>query len=214
MTINSLVPIDVNENSFNLLINVYEKALDNVYNDLNLVKETINELYGLDIINSITKRIKTTDSIIKKMKEKNYKLNYKNLIEKVNDIAGIRIICPVKDNIYTLIDIIHRIPNIKVINTKDYITKPKKSGYSGYHMIIETPVEINGESIPIKVEIQIRTMAMDFWATNEHKIKYKTNKKLSIIDSKKLVIYAKLLNNIDNKISKIFNKQKLAYNKE
>lgn len=214
MTINSLVPIDINENSFNLLINVYEKALDNVYNDLNLVKETINELYGLDIINSITKRIKTTDSIIKKMKEKNYKLNYKNLIEKVNDIAGIRIICPVKDNIYTLIDIINRIPNIKVINTKDYITKPKKSGYSGYHMIIETPVEINGESILIKVEIQIRTMAMDFWATNEHKIKYKTNKKLSIIDSKKLVIYAKFLNNIDNKISKIFNKQKLAYNKE
>lgn len=141
------------------------------------------------------------------MKRKNYKLNYKNIINNINDIAGIRIICPLKSNIYTIINVIEQMPNVKILNKKDYIAKPKESGYSGYHLIIETPVEIEEKQIPIKVEIQLRTMAMDFWATNEHKMKYKTNKKLSWLDSKKLIMYAKILSIIDNKLMKINRKQ-------
>ena len=102
---------------------------------------------------------------------------------------------------------IEQMPNIKIINRKDYISKPKESGYSGYHLIIQTMVVVENKQLPIKVEIQLRTMAMDFWATNEHKIKYKTNKKLSSLDSKKLTIYAKILNMLDNKIMKIAQKQ-------
>ncbi len=141
------------------------------------------------------------------MKRKNYKLNYKNIINNINDIAGIRLVCPLKSNIYTVIKIIEQMPNVKILNQKDYITKPKESGYSGYHLIIETPVEIEGKQIPIKVEIQLRTMAMDFWATNEHKMKYKTEKKLSWLDSKRLIMYAKILRIIDNKLIKINKKQ-------
>ena len=101
-------------------------------------------------------------------------------------------------------------PNIKIIERKDYITRPKKSGYSGYHLIIETPVTVNEQNVPVKVEIQIRTMAMDFWATNEHKVRYKTNKKLSNFDSKRLTAYAKIINILDDKIMEIYNKQELA----
>ena len=99
-------------------------------------------------------------------------------------------------------------PNMKVIKTKDYITKPKQSGYSGYHLIVETPVQVEQKVLPVKVEIQLRTMAMDFWATNEHKVKYKTDKKISNLDSKKMVIYARILNFIDTKISKLYSKQR------
>lgn len=188
---------------------VYEKALNQIYDELNLIKGEMRQLYGYDIINYITKRIKTPNSIVNKMKRKNYELNYKSLIENINDIAGIRVVCPVKNNIYNIVDVINKMTNVKILKFKDYIRTPKKSGYSAYHLIVETPVEIQGENIQVKVEIQIRTMAMDFWATNEHKMKYKTDKKLSIIDSRKLKIYAKLLNILDNKISKIYEKQKI-----
>lgn len=202
----NLVPIDTKAKEFDLIMGIYKQAANQVYEQLEVVKESIREIYGVNIINTITKRIKTPTSIINKMKKKNYDINYKNLIENINDIAGIRVVCPIKENIYSVAQIINKLPNIKVIATKDYIKSPKKSGYSGYHIILETPVEVEGENLPIKVEIQLRTMAMDFWATNEHKLKYKTDKKLSMFDSKKLQIYAKLLNMLDNKMTKMCRK--------
>ena len=207
MTATGLVLIDEKGKDFNLLMNIYQTAANQVFQEIVELKESLYSLYGYDVINNITSRIKTPTSIINKMKKKNCILNYKNLIENINDVAGIRIICPIKSDIYTIIDLIELIPNIKVIETKDYINKPKKSGYSGYHIIVETPVKIAEKEILVKVEIQLRTMAMDFWATNEHKIKYKTNKKLSFFDSKRLVLYAKLLNILDNKIAKLNKKQ-------
>lgn len=189
-------------------MNIYQVASNQVFQELMELKENLHRLYGYNVINNITSRIKTPMSIVNKMKKKNYEINYKNLIENINDVAGIRIICPMKSDIYTIIDLIELMPNIKIIETKDYISKPKKSGYSGYHIIAETPINLAEKEILVKVEIQIRTMAMDFWATNEHKIKYKTDKKLSFIDSKKLTLYAKLLNILDNKIMKLHQKQK------
>ena len=206
---NELVPIDVKTKEFDIIMNIYEKAKEQVLEDLISVKEQLKSLYGYDIISNITSRIKTPTSIVNKMKKKKYKLNYKNLVENINDIAGIRVICPIKSDIYNIIKVIENMPNIKIIQHKDYLKKPKKSGYAGYHLVVETNVNMNGRNLPVKVEIQLRTMAMDFWATNEHKLKYKTNKKMSIIDSKKLVIYAKLLNFLDDKIMKLNRKQEL-----
>lgn len=206
MSTNGIVPIKGKK--FDLLMKVYEGAAEQVFNELMQIKQVLKELYGYDIINNVTKRIKTSDSIINKMKKKNYQLNYKNLINNINDIAGVRVICPLKNDIYTIINIIEQMPNMKIIKLKDYISKPKESGYSGYHLIIETPVIIEEKEIPVKVEIQLRTMAMDFWATNEHKMKYKTDRKLSVFDSKKLTIYAKILNILDDKIMKLYQKQR------
>lgn len=207
LTSSSLIPINTREKNFELLMNIYQKAANQVVEELEQVRELINYWYGYEAISNITARIKTPKSIIKKMKKKNYALTYQNLITKINDIAGIRIVCPLKTDIYTILNMVEQMPNIKIINRKDYISKPKESGYSGYHLIIQTMVVVENKQLPIKVEIQLRTMAMDFWATNEHKIKYKTNKKLSSLDSKKLTIYAKILNMLDNKIMKIAQKQ-------
>lgn len=208
---NGLVPIEVKAKEFDLIMNIYKQAADQVYEQLEMVKDALLKMNGIDVINSITKRIKTPASIINKMKKKNYEINYKNLIKNINDIAGIRVVCPIKDNIYYLIQVINKFPDINIVETKDYIKKPKKSGYSGYHIIVETPVDIQGRKLPIKVEIQLRTMAMDFWATNEHRLKYKTDKKLSVFNSKRLQLYAKLLNVLENKINKMHKNKEIIF---
>ena len=207
MATSGLVPINVGGRNFNILMSLYDKALEQVKEELTQIKKSFNKIYGYDIINNITTRIKTPNSIVNKMQKKHYEMNYKNLIENINDIAGIRVTCPLKNDIYKTVNVIKQIPNVRIVKIKDYIKKPKESGYSGYHLIVETDVEVNDEVIPVKVEIQLRTMAMDFWATNEHKMKYKSTKKLSFWDSKKLTIYAKLVNFLDNKIMRIHKKQ-------
>lgn len=206
---NFLIPINTKEKEFTYIMTIYNKALFQVAKELVRVKEDLSYKYGYDVVSNITARIKTPKSIINKMKKKQYELNYKSLIDNINDIAGIRVVCPLKSDIYNILKMIRKMPNINIVKAKDYLKRPKSSGYSAYHVIVETPVNINGELKPIKVEIQLRTMAMDSWATNEHKMKYKTNKKLSVIDSKKLTIYAKILNFIDDKMSKISRKQQI-----
>lgn len=202
-----MIAIETSNKNFNELMKVYKQAKNQVEEVLLLIKYAVKEYYGYDVINNITSRIKTPQSIVNKMKKKNYDLTYSNLIEKINDIAGIRIICPMKSDIELIRNIIYKIPNIEVLKEKDYLQHSKKSGYSAYHMIIEVPLEYQDQTIYVKVEIQIRTMAMDFWATNEHKIKYKSKNKISIWDSKKLEIFAKIINKLDEKIEKIYKKQ-------
>lgn len=194
--------IETKGRCFEMIMNIYKSALIQVFEDITKLKDTCNNIY------SITKRVKEPDSIMKKMKKKHYKPNYTNLIEKIQDIAGIRVICPLKQDVYIVKELIEKLPKINILKEKDYITKPKKSGYSAYHLIVETPVIILEKQVLVKVEIQIRTMAMDFWATNEHDIRYKTNKKISALDSKKLSLYARIINSLDDKIMKISQKQR------
>ncbi len=181
-------------------------AMVQVKDDLENVKDNLNSFYDYDVINNINYRIKTPDSIINKMKRKQYTLNYKNLIENIDDIAGIRVVCPFKSDIPKVIEIIEENPNLEIIQKKDYLTAPKKSGYSGYHIIAQTPVNVGETFANVKTEIQIRTMAMDFWSSAEHKIKYKAKNKLSKSDSTKMIKYAKIINKLDDKIMKIHNK--------
>ena len=137
--------------------------------------------YDYDLIDHINERIKSKESISKKMTKKGIDFTYSKMIENINDIAGVRVICPLKKDIYTIRKLITNLPGIKILKEKDYITNPKKSGYSSYHMILEVPVTLSKNSVYAKVEVQIRTMAMDFWASLEHKMKYKNNKERSRI---------------------------------
>ena len=202
----SLVPIDVQEKKFQTLMLIYEKAMIQAKEELEGFKTNFKEIYNYDVISNIESRIKTPDSIVKKMKKKNYDLNYEELIKNINDVAGIRIVCPFKTDIFKIKEVIEEKSNLEIIEVKDYINIPKKSGYSGLHIIAQTPVNIGDTVAQVKVEIQIRTMAMDFWSTTEHKIKYKAKNKLSIIDSIKMVQYAKIVNKLDEKITKINSK--------
>ncbi len=203
---NQLVPINVKEQEFQKIMRIYEMAMVQVRDDLEDIKNNLSNNYQYDVINNINCRIKTPDSIIKKMKRKQYDLNYKNLIENVDDIAGIRVVCPFKSDIPKVVEILEDNPNLEILQKKDYITKPKKSGYSGYHIIAQTPVNIGDAFANVKTEIQIKTMAMDFWSSTEHKLKYKAKNKLSKADSKKMVRYAKIINKMDNEIMKIHKK--------
>ena len=202
----SLVPIDVQEKKFQTLMLIYEKAMIQTKKELERFKVNLKEIYNYDVISNIESRIKTPDSIVKKMKKKNYDLNYEELIRNINDVAGIRIVCPFKTDIYKIKEILEKTSNLEVLEVKDYVNTPKKSGYSGLHIIAQTPVTIGETIAQVKVEIQIRTMAMDFWSTTEHKIKYKAKNKLRLIDSIKMVQYAKIINKLDEKITKINSK--------
>ena len=203
----ALIPLNMENKEFEMLMSLYENAKNDIVQKLTIIQEYLKEVYEYDVVNHITSRIKTKESIVGKMKKKNYDMTYNELIEKVNDIAGIRVICTFKSDIYKVIKIIHKIPNIRILKEKDYIKNPKKSGYMGYHIILEDFIQYDNTYIPIKVEIQLRTMAMDFWATTEHKIKYKKKYELSSKDSKKMKIYSKILNIIDDNIMRIYEKQ-------
>ncbi len=207
---NQLIPLDIKNRDFQKLISVYQEANNEILEQLQFIKRKLKKIYNHDVINNISDRLKTPESIINKMKKKNLDLNYKNLVENINDIAGIRVVCPLKSDLMIVKKQIENIPNINILKEKNYIKKPKKSGYSAYHLIVEIPVEIENHIIFVKVEIQIRTMAMDFWSTIEHKVKYKSEEKISIFASKKLTLYAKIINILDNKLMQLYKNQELS----
>lgn len=199
--------IDIESKQYNDLLKIYEIAMIQVTDTMNGIKARINNMYGYAIIEKVDSRLKSKKSILNKLKKKNIVPTYKALVDNIDDIAGVRIVCPLKDDIFLIKQIIENMPNLKIIQEKDYIYNPKKSGYSAYHLIVETPVTINSETVIIKVEIQIRTIAMDFWSEMEHDIRYKTNNQVSKFDSKKLTWYAKALENLQAKIIKLYRKQ-------
>ena len=192
--------IEEKTNTFEKLMTIYEMAITELETKLNILQKEFKVFYNYDLIDHINTRIKQPDSIVNKMKKKGCELTYKEMIENINDIAGVRIICQLKDDIFKIRNLIEELPGIQIEKEKDYVNHPKESGYSSYHMIIKIPVTLSKQTIYVKVEIQIRTMAMDFWASLEHKMKYKTDKEVSKKTSKELVNYAKIVNKIDNKI--------------
>lgn len=199
--------INVKDNKFGQLMHLYSLAMRSVEEKVNSINRDYKDIYQQDLINHVTCRIKTPESIVKKMKRKNDELTYQNLIENINDIAGVRVICPFKSDVFEIAEIIREWEDCRIIREKDYITNPKKTGYSSYHMIVEVPVELDETKIYAKVEIQIRTMAMDFWATLEHEIKYKSSGELTAKMSKDLVSYAKVINRIDNRLMRFHNRK-------
>ena len=192
--------LDVKEEPFEKLMFFYKSALKQLELQMNIIKDEFKLIYNYDLIDHIDTRIKEPKSIVKKMEKKKYDKTYLNLIEKINDIAGIRIVCTLKDDIFFIRDLVKQIPDIHVLKEKDYVTNPKESGYSSYHMIVEVPVKLTQKTIYVKCEIQIRTLAMDFWASFEHKVKYKTKNDVNPKMSKELVSCAKMINKFDTKI--------------
>lgn len=192
--------IDVNGKMFKKIMFIYSVAQKEIENKLETLKDEFEIFYDYELIDHINSRIKKPESIINKMKNKELKYTYKEMIRNINDIAGIRIICPLKENIYTIRNLISNLPGIKILKEKDYVIKPKKSGYSSYHMILEVPIRLSKSLLYVKVEIQIRTMAMDFWASLEHKMKYKSKEQVTKSKSKELIKYAKAISKLDNKM--------------
>lgn len=197
--------INPSDENFNKLMFVYSAALKQLETKMEILKDEFEFFYGMSVIDHTMSRIKKPESIIKKLESKNCDLTYRNLVENINDIAGLRVVCSFKNDIFTIVDVLKNMPDLNIISEKDYVTKPKKSGYSSYHMVVEVPVPFMKQIIPVKSEIQIRTMAMDFWASLEHDLKYKTNNKISKKVSNELVKCAKIINQMDNQMITINN---------
>ena len=152
---------------------LYDSALKEINTKLEIINNEFKLNNQYNPIEHITSRIKSAKSIEKKMKRYGKDLTLENVMEYCNDMAGIRIICSFTSDIYRIADLLAKQDDIKVLQVKDYITCPKPNGYSSYHMIVTVPVFLSDRTVETKVEIQIRTIAMDFWASLEHKIYYK-----------------------------------------
>lgn len=152
---------------------IYSSALKQISTKLEILNDEFQHVHRYNPIEHIKSRVKTPESIVKKLKKHGYESTIQNMVEYVNDIAGIRVICSFTSDIYQIAEMIRNQSDIKVISIKDYIVNPKKSGYKSYHMLVTIPVYLSDRIVDTKVEIQIRTVAMDFWASLEHKIYYK-----------------------------------------
>lgn len=165
--------INSDVDSWKELMLVYSSALKEIGTKLEILNDEFQHVHRYNPIEHIKSRIKTPESIVKKLKKNGYESTIENMVTYINDIAGIRIICSFTTDIYRIAEMLARQNDIKILSVKDYIKNPKPSGYKSYHMIVTIPIFLSDRIIDAKVEIQIRTVAMDFWASLEHKINYK-----------------------------------------
>ncbi len=192
---------------------IYNSALKQIETKLEVLNDEFQHVHRYNPIEHIKSRIKTSESIVKKLKKNGYESTISNMIEHVNDIAGIRVICSFTSDIYRIADMISHQKDIKVLLVKDYLAKPKASGYKSYHMIVSVPVYLSDRIVDTKVEIQIRTVAMDFWASLEHKIHYKFEGNAPEYIKNELIECAKMVSDLDAKMLSLNEEvQKLSEN--
>lgn len=158
---------------FHDLMMQYESAIMEVETKLRILNAEFSLQYNRNPFESIKSRLKSPESIYDKLMRKGLPATVENIKEKLSDVAGVRVICSFPDDIYRLADLFIRQDDIILLKRKDYIKNPKSNGYRSLHIIIEIPIFLSNEKIYRKVEVQFRTIAMDFWASLEHKLKYK-----------------------------------------
>ena len=152
---------------------LYTAALKEVGTKLDILNDEFQHVHKYNPIEHIKTRIKKPESIFKKLKKYGYEPTVDNMVKYINDIAGVRLICSFTSDIYRLAAMIGNQSDLKVLSIKDYIKNPKEGGYKSFHMLVAVPIFLSDSVVETKVEIQIRTIAMDFWASLEHKIYYK-----------------------------------------
>ena len=178
----------------------YNSAIREVRTKFEVLNEELSLKAGRNPIESIVSRVKKPLSIIQKLQRQGHPITLESISEYLNDVAGIRVICSFIDDIYRVADMLARQDDITVLQVKDYIQKPKLNGYRSYHMIVEVPVFFSDETRRMRVEIQIRTVAMDFWASLEHQMKYKKDTADSPLIAAELKSCAETIAAIDSRM--------------
>ena len=189
-----------NVDSWKTIIFLYNAALKEVGTKLEILNEEFQHVHQYNPIEHIKTRIKTPESIVKKLHRYGYETSIENMVKYINDIAGVRLICSFTSDIYRLAEMIGNQDDLKVLSIKDYIKNPKESGYKSYHMLVSVPIFLSDGPIDTKVEIQIRTIAMDFWASLEHKIYYKFEGSAPDYISRDLQECAGIVSKLDEKM--------------
>ncbi len=182
------------------IIFLYDSALREINTKIEILNNEFVHIYNYNPIEHIKSRLKTPDSIVKKLKRYGYDVTIDNMVEKLNDIAGIRIICSFTSDIYQIAEMITKQSDVTVLYVKDYIENPKPNGYKSYHMVVTIPIYLTDGPVDTKVEVQIRTVAMDFWASLEHKIYYKFEGNAPAYLQQELKACADVVNMLDKKM--------------
>ncbi len=191
--------------SWNTCMFLYRAALKEVNTKLDILNDEFQHVHQYNPIEHIKTRLKSSDSIMKKLKRYGYEPSLENMVKYVNDVAGVRLICSFTSDIYKLAEMIGNQSDLRVLSIKDYIKNPKESGYKSYHMLVTVPIYLSDSVVETKVEIQIRTIAMDFWASLEHKIYYKLEGKASEAISEELKECADMIAVLDDKMLSLNN---------
>ena len=183
---------------------LYRSALKVAVTQMEILDEEFASLYDHSPIHHIEYRIKTLDSIIDKLKRRGYEVTIDNIYAHIQDVAGIRVICNYLDDIYYLRSLLTRNESFRVIRETDYIKEPKESGYRSLHLIIDVPIVISEGTLHLPVEIQLRTIAMDMWASLEHELRYKSDRDFSDTDAARLRLCSDAISEIDREMQNIY----------
>ncbi|SDY73149.1 GTP pyrophosphokinase [Tindallia californiensis] len=172
----NLDQLETFRNSLARFMMYYKFGMQEVSTKIDILKQEFQYVHSYNPIEHVKSRLKTPQSIIGKAKRKNYDLTIESIRENIRDIAGIRIVCAFTSDIYRVAGMVMQQKDLTVVDYKDYIDAPKSNGYQSLHLVIQVPVFMSDRVEQVYVELQIRTIAMDFWASLEHKIYYKYDK--------------------------------------
>lgn len=194
---------EMNSHDLRIAMLPYVSALKVVNMYIETIEEELFAHKRSNPIEHVKSRLKRPSSIARKLNKKGLEPTIDNALQYIDDIAGVRIVCLFRDDIYKIANVIENFDNIRVVRIKDYINKPKENGYRSYHMHVEIPVRMLNCEEWVKVEIQIRTVAMDFWASLEHKIRYKQDADIPDNIGKELKLCASLVEKIDSEMQNL-----------
>ncbi|MBR6626855.1 MAG: GTP pyrophosphokinase family protein [Lachnospiraceae bacterium] len=181
----------------------YRCAIMEVETKFNVLNTEFSLQYDRNPISSIKSRLKNPRSITEKLERRGLEVTLENMEQHLNDVAGVRVICSFPEDVYALADALQKQDDIRILQTKDYIKYPKQNGYRSLHMIVEVPIFLRHEKRIMKVEIQLRTIAMDFWASLEHQLRYKKDYEFTDAMVKELFECAKQSAELDEKMDNL-----------
>lgn len=193
---------------------LYRSALKVAVTQMEILDEEFAGLYDHSPIHHIEYRIKTLDSIVEKLKRRGHEVTIDNIYAHITDVAGIRVICNYLDDIYYLRSLLTRNESFKVLREADYIHRPKDTGYRSLHLIVEVPFVISEGTLKLPVEIQLRTIAMDMWASLEHELRYKSRRRFSDDDASRLRLCSEAIFEIDREMQDIYQGNDPEYKKQ
>ncbi len=186
------------------LEHLYDSAIREVKTKLEILDSEFRTKYSYNPIHHIEDRLKSPESMFKKLQRNNLPFTVEAVRENLFDIAGVRVICNYIEDIYQVADLLTAQDDVTLIKRKDYIANPKANGYRSLHLVIETPVYLSEKKELVNVEVQIRTIAMDFWASLEHELKYKTDTEVSAELAEQLRLCAETIAQTDMKMQQIY----------
>ncbi|MGN1156518.1 MAG: GTP pyrophosphokinase family protein [Agathobacter sp.] len=191
------------------LMTYYKCAILEIETKLRVLDEEYSLQHDRNPINTIKTRLKSIPSIMEKLERKNIEVSLPSIEQNLNDIAGIRVVCSFIQDVYTIAEALLKQDDITLVEKKDYIKNPKENGYRSLHLIVEVPIFLEKEKRSVKVEIQLRTIAMDCWASLEHQLRYKKEIDFTTEMQNELLECAKLSVELDSRMDALRNGTKL-----